>query len=196
MYLIIQKLSHSIKYKKENSILGGLIPRPKEPKFTMNSYLQPLVTDLKKLWPGVYISCADHPLKVFTRAALTYCMCDIPATHSKCNKEFPSFENAGSGNKIRRNFSGSDREDWPSRSLLNHRVQAYNHLNAKTIKKEKFIEIRYSVLLELPYWDPIKFLRYTRCIIFFRHWKAHYEKAWQNMYQACSIHKLTRNPGL
>ena len=38
--------------------------------------------------------------------------------------------------------------------------QAYNHLNADTRQEQKNIEsnygIRYSVILELPYWNPIE----------------------------------------
>lgn len=52
-------------------ILVGIIPGPHEPKKTMNSYLHPLVSDLKELWKGVIMSGAP----VLVRAAT----CDIPA---------------------------------------------------------------------------------------------------------------------
>ena len=56
-------------------------------------------------------------------------------------------------------LSGFDRRCWPSRDLLDHQVPAENHLNAKLSKnpEKKNYGVRYSVLLELPYWDPIKF---------------------------------------
>ena len=45
--------------------------------------------------------------------------------------------------------------------MVRHKQQAYNHLNADTRQEQKNIEsnygIRYSVLLELPYWNPIKY---------------------------------------
>ena len=40
------------RYKIENVILAGIIPGPKEPK-NMNSLLDPIVSDLNKLFNGV-----------------------------------------------------------------------------------------------------------------------------------------------
>lgn len=170
---MIQNLPRSIRYKRENVILIGLIPGPKEPKLTVNSFLHPMVQELKELWSGVTLPCSSSPFKcVFIRAALTCCSCDVPATRkscgfvghnaglgcSKCKKFFPSTRhNSG----ISLDFSGYDEENWTNRSLEEHRTQAYLHLNASTKAQQKFIEknygIRYSILLELPYWDPIKF---------------------------------------
>lgn len=176
IYLIIQNLPRAVRYKRENIILVGLIPGPKEPKLTMNSYLKPLVEELKQLWSGVFIPCPSHPLKqIFIRGALTCCACDIPATRklcgfvghnatmgcSKCNKEFLSFRSGGTINVDKRDFSGFDRENWPIRDISQHRQQAYDHLTARTKVEQQCIEkrhgVRYSCLLELPYWDPIKF---------------------------------------
>lgn len=175
IYLIIQNLPRCMRYKRENVILVGLIPGPKEPKLTMNSFLQPLVHELKELWEGVNIPCPSHPSKyIFIRAALTCCACDIPATRklcgfvghnanlgcSKCSKVFPSIRHDETI-RDKRDFSGYEREHWPVRSLENHREKAYEHLNAQTKTQQKCIEkeygVRYSALLELPYWDPLRF---------------------------------------
>ena len=76
IYLVIQNLPQSVRYKTENIILIGIIPGPKEPKYTLNSFLRPLVEELKELWTGVDINCKYHPVgKVFVRAALTCCVC-------------------------------------------------------------------------------------------------------------------------
>ena len=42
IYLVIQKLPRSIRFKPENVILVSCIPGPKEPKKNINSYLKPL----------------------------------------------------------------------------------------------------------------------------------------------------------
>jgi len=85
MYLVIQNLPRSARYKTENIILVGIIPGPKEPKHTVNSFLRPLVEELKEFWTGIDIDCKYHPLgKVFVRAALTCCVSDIPATRKLC----------------------------------------------------------------------------------------------------------------
>ena len=169
IYLVIQNLPRSVRYKKQNIILVGLIPGPKEPKFTINSFLYPLVEELKELWFGAMFECPYHPLKnVCVRAALTCCASDIPATRklcgfvghsaklgcSKCSKEFSISSN-------KRDYSGFDSGSWPPRCLLVHKTQVSNHLHADNRQQQKDIEaefgIRYSVLLELPYWNPIKF---------------------------------------
>ena len=53
IYLSVQNLPRSERYKLENVILVGIIPGPKEPKFTMNQYL-PLLRRIKifLVWRG------------------------------------------------------------------------------------------------------------------------------------------------
>ena len=53
LYLVILNLPRSIRFKRENVILFGIIPGPREPSLTMNTYLSPLVSDLLQLWRGV-----------------------------------------------------------------------------------------------------------------------------------------------
>ena len=50
IYLTIQNLPRSERYKDENIFLVGILPGPSEPTLTMNSYLAPLVNDLAKAW--------------------------------------------------------------------------------------------------------------------------------------------------
>ena len=126
IYLVIQNLPRSIRYKRENVILIGLMPGPKEPKLTVNSFLQPMVQGLKELWSGVTLSCPNSPFKhVFIRAALICCTCDVPATRkscgfvghnatlgcSKCKKVFPSIRRNSERRGISRDFSGYDQEN-------------------------------------------------------------------------------------
>ena len=173
---MIQNLPRSIRFKRENVILIGLIPGPKEPKLTINSFLQPMVQELKELWRGVTLPCPNSPFKhAFIRAALICCTCDVPATRkscgfvghnaklgcSKCKKVFPSIRHNSETRGISRDFSGYDEQNWTSRNIEEHRTQALLHKNSSTKAQQKSIEkshgIRYSVLLELPYWDPITF---------------------------------------
>ena len=148
IYLVVQNLPRQIRYKMENIILVGVIPGPKEPKLTMNSYLYPLVQEMKELWLGVNIPCAATPFKsVLIRAAITCCASDIPATRklcgfvghsaklgcSKCSKEFITL-NSGEN---KRDYSGYNRELWSERRLSEHRQQASNYLKAKTKADQK-----------------------------------------------------------
>ena len=117
IYLVVNNLPRQIRYRRENVIIVAIIPGQKEPKLTMNSFLQPLVDELQEFWSGVLVTCSKHPLKsLLIRAALIYCTCDIPATRklcgfvshsaslgcSKCLKKFPSITVAGKKERLLR----------------------------------------------------------------------------------------------
>jgi len=59
-------------------LIAGIIPGPHEPNLVMNSFLEPVVKDLSKLWKGVKMQTADSEQTV--RAALICGNCDIPAS--------------------------------------------------------------------------------------------------------------------
>ena len=50
MYLTVQKLPRNIRGKEDNVILVGVMRGPSEPELAMNSYLSPLVEELKQGW--------------------------------------------------------------------------------------------------------------------------------------------------
>ena len=50
IYLTVMNLPRSIRNKKENILLAGLIPGPQEPEHDLNSFLEPLVEDLLHFW--------------------------------------------------------------------------------------------------------------------------------------------------
>ena len=53
IYLVIENLPQSERFKVENMIVVGCIPGPKEPKGNINSFLNPLVNELLELWTGI-----------------------------------------------------------------------------------------------------------------------------------------------
>ena len=77
IYLVVQNLPRSERFKVDNIILVGLIPGPREPK-SVNTYLDLLVEDFRKLYRGVNLPCPSGSVKV--RAVLSCIVCDIPAT--------------------------------------------------------------------------------------------------------------------
>ena len=62
LYLCIQNLPRNERYKEENVLLVGILPGPSEPKLTVNSYIAPLVEELKVAW--------SEGIKVTTRKDL------------------------------------------------------------------------------------------------------------------------------
>ena len=117
IYLVIQNLPRSERYKFENMILVGMIPGPKEPKRDVNNFLVPLID----LFQGVTFKNPNSTFGTTIRAILTCISSDLPATRkvcgflsynankgcSKCLKSFPT---QLFGEKP--DFSGFDCDNW------------------------------------------------------------------------------------
>ena len=169
IYLVVQNVPRKERYRWENMILVGVIPGPKEPSLNINSYLTPLVEELKSFWTGVRLLSPKYG-SVVIKIALTCVACDLPATRkvcgfkshnatkgcSRCLKTFATNEFAQ-----KPDYSGFDTSMWPKRSIESHREQSKKHGLANTKGEQKQIEekfgLRYSILLELPYFNPIRF---------------------------------------
>ncbi|XP_070549686.1 uncharacterized protein [Ptychodera flava] len=134
LYLIILNLPRTERYKKENVILVGLLPGPREPSLNVNSFLNPLVEEMQLLWDeGLLCSVIESGKSLVSRfhAAIISVVSDVPATRklcgfvghmakrgcSKCEKEFISGK---FGEKI--NYGGF--EPAHGRHNAQHRKQA------------------------------------------------------------------------
>lgn len=168
IYVVILNLPRLIRFKRENVILLGVIPGPSEPPLTINTYLAPIISDLLDLWKGVKMRLPDST-SITIRCALIGVSCDLPAARkvcgflshsanlgcSMCYAEFS--EGFGS-----RNYSDFDRNNWRMRTNNQHRADIKKIEKAKTkteqLKLVKDLGCRYSVLLDLPYFDPVRML--------------------------------------
>lgn len=169
IYLTIQNLPRDERNRPENIMLIGILPGPREPKKTINSFLTPLVLELKEAWTNGFTVLIQN-VHICIKLALSCVTCDIPAAkkvcgflshHSKhgCNKCLKQFNvNFTEGT----DFSGFNREDWIPRTLQQHcsDIEAIQREVTKGGQKSKESEsgIRYSVLMDLPYFDPCTFL--------------------------------------
>ena len=178
IYLTILNLPISIRNKPENIILVGLIPGPNEPELTLNSFLAPLVEELNTAWThGFEVHTVEAGQQQFSktiRLALTCVACDIPASRKVCgflghratfgcNKCYKTFKHVKEDTGSWTNYGGFDRHQWPLRTNEDHRRQCaeiseifrtqgtQSALQAAESKKG----LRYSILLDLPYFDPI-----------------------------------------
>ena len=115
------------------------------------------------------------PHSIFKRAvvkvALAGVSCDIPEVrkvcgfpgHSAtlgCSKCKQRFRSPNASRKVPPNYSEFDRQKWPSRDVQTHKVDAAQYLMAKSEEQNRFTKllgVRYSALLEIPYFDPIRF---------------------------------------
>ena len=156
-------------YKPQNIILVGVIPGPKEPKKTINSYLTPLVLELQEAWTNGFNFIDAQNRTVCVKLCVSCVTCDIPA--SKKVSGFLSHNAALGCNKClkkfdvrfgqRTNFSGYNRENWHlcSKEQHNNGLEKIRMEYTKTglQSAESKYGIRYSVLMSLPYYDPVRF---------------------------------------
>lgn len=77
IYLTIANLPRKLRYKRENMVLVGLIYGPTEVKGSINSYIAPLVEELRELERGVTVTMADGTQKAIRATILAFC-CDVP----------------------------------------------------------------------------------------------------------------------
>lgn len=174
IYLTIQNLPRNERYKIENIIIVGILPGPKEPKLTVNGYITPLVEELKEFWEGVVFSVPVHgtTMNIRVRLALTCIACDIPASRKVCgflghaatlgcNKCLKKFKRVTIPGGQRTDFSGYDFQNWEPRNFELHKDHCKQMLESTTIsdlhRKESIYGVRYSVLLALPYFNPIQY---------------------------------------
>lgn len=165
IYMSVMNLPRQDRFLQENVMLVGVIPGPKEPPLHINSFLKPLVDELKELWRGVPLTNAKGQT-IFVRAALLCAGCDIPATRKVggfvghratkgCSKCCLSFPTESFGEKP--DYSNYSRDLWEKRSNDKHREMARKYQESNTQADQRKIErehgIRYTVLLELPYFD-------------------------------------------
>ena len=166
LYLSIANLPRNLRYLQENVILVGIIPGPKEPKLNINSYLEPLVDELKEFWSGVQITLSSE--KNITACICLICVsCDIPAVRkvcgflghqarlgcSKCLCEFKHLPSGGL--ECLGNFG-----QWKLRTLDDHKNDCEKSLQCKSkTALEKFSSncgARFSALLDITYFNPVR----------------------------------------
>ena len=129
--------------------------------------MYPLIHDLLQLWEGVLLKIPGHG-EINVRAALLCVSSDVPATRklcgfadhaagfgcSKCLKKFP-FQDE------KLNYSGFEHTEWTPRNMERHRIISKTYQKAKTKSEQAFIVKtngkKYSVLLELPYFNMVRF---------------------------------------
>lgn len=166
IYLTILNLPRIERFKEKNVILVGLIPDMKSEPPT-NTFIEPLVEELKQAWNGFCMKSFNSPSQPVTFKLALICVgCDVPASRKLCaflgheatkgcNKCMRTFE-GGVGEK---NYGGFDMSLWEHRNLEAHKEIVRKIVKSKTKssreKLEKEYGMRYSVLLELEYFDPV-----------------------------------------
>ena len=188
IYAAICNLPRSIRFKRENMLILGILPGPHEVSLhRINHYLAPIVDELVSLWNGVTLNWTyENRGEKRIRAALILVSCDISAARKICGhvsalvschrcEKHANYENR------KHNFAGmDDMDEWFIPRNPNEHCQnalGWRRCNSDAARK-RFVKqtgVRWSELLRLPYFNPIRstiidpmhclFLGITRWII-------------------------------
>jgi hypothetical protein len=165
IWLILLNLPPHLRYRPENMFLAGIIPGPRKPSLTdINHSIRLLVDVLLEFFePGVWYSrTSRHRFGCRVRAILMPVVSDMLAARQAggfssptatffctlCNLKVQEIENI-------------DKSTWPERDVGDHARVARRWRDAPTTQEQEDIfkghGLRWSPLLDLPYWNPILF---------------------------------------
>ena len=124
----------------------------KEPK-SLNTFLEPIVDELKALWKGVKLSTSQSSTALKYRGALILVSANLPAVrklcgfkghsaHRGCSKCFKFFPGSF---KDKTDYSGFNRDSWPPRNIDSHRRHAEMVRKAPTQSKKEELATKYGV---------------------------------------------------
>ncbi len=167
MYMVCLNLPPHLRYRVENIFLVGVIPGPHHPSLVqINHLLRPLVDDLLRFWdPGVYYSrTCRYTSGRLVRCALVPVICDLPAA-----RQLMAFASHSSNHFCcycgleKSDLDNLDISTWPPgiKTREEYIALAEQWRDASLAQRVKLFEkhgVRYSELLRLPYWDPVKFV--------------------------------------
>ena len=84
IYLVLLNLPREQRFKWENIIVAGVVPEMnKEPK-SLNTFLVPIVDELKAFWEGVKLTTSQSEIPLTYRAALLLASADLLAVRNLC----------------------------------------------------------------------------------------------------------------
>jgi hypothetical protein len=165
IWLILLNLPSHLRYRPENMFLAGIIPGPKKPSLSdTNHSINRLVDVLREFFqPGIlYSRTARHTHGCRVRAILVPVVADMPAPRQAVGFASPTatFFCTLCNLKIQ-DIENLDKRTWPERDVVEHGRVARRWRDAQTTQEQEALfkshGIRWSPLLELPYWNPILF---------------------------------------
>ena len=164
VYMVLLNLPESERYKYKNMYLAGVIPGPSKPSMEqINHVLTLLVKELLEFWNGVFFtSTARYASGRFVKGALIPLVCDMLAARqvaglgSVTSKYFCTFCRLPI-----QEIENLSKHTWPARLLHEQVVWAREWRDCKSEREReqlfKLHGVRWSALLDLPYWNPILF---------------------------------------
>lgn len=162
IWLVCLNLPPHLRFLPENMYFVGALPGPNKPSIDqMNHSIHSLAAILHVFWaPGVWYSSTASKADQLVKAAVIPIVADMLAARQAggfgastsrlfctcCGLEIKDIENL-------------DKHTWPKRNRDEHIQHALEWRDAPSPKAQEDLfnsyGVRWSALLELPYWDPI-----------------------------------------
>lgn len=160
IFMTCLNLPLHLRYKRENVYLVGIMPGPKAPKLQqINHFLEVLVKELLDFWnPGLYFSQThSHPQGRLIRCALIPLICDLGAIKKTSGQASHSATYFCSFCHIKlKDINTLDPQRWPKMTCEERHTCAFQWKNAPSEQEQRKLfranGMRYSPLLDLPYW--------------------------------------------
>jgi hypothetical protein len=164
VYMVVLNFPPHLRYLFRNMYLAGVIPGPGKPSLDqINHVLSLLVLELLEFWKGVFYTLTHASVSgLLTKGALIPLVCDMLAARQLCG--------LGSATSTWfctfclltiQEIENLDKDSWPPRDLGEQIKQAERWRDCESEADRaatfKACGVRWSVLLDLPYWNPILF---------------------------------------
>ena len=162
LYMVILNFPPHLRYKYRNMYLVGVIPGPGKPSLDqINHAVVLLVKELLEFWKGVYFTrTAKFANGRLSKGALVALVCDMLAA-----RQMAGFGSATSTLFCTfcaltiQDIENLQKEQWPERAVHHHLQCARQWRDSKSERDRQHLfslhGIRWSALLDLPYWNPI-----------------------------------------
>jgi hypothetical protein len=165
IWLILLNLPPHLRYRPDNMFLAGIIPGPKKPSLSDSNHCLKLLVDvlLEFFDPGVWYSrTARHGQGCRVRAILVPVVSDMLAARQAGGFASPTATTFCTCCNLRiQDIENLDRGTWPERDVVQQIQHAKRWREAESLEEQERLfrnyGVRWSPLLDLPYWDPVLF---------------------------------------
>ena len=164
IYMIILNFPEHLRFLFRNMYLAGVIPGPGKPSLDqINHALSLVVAELLEFWKGVYYTLTFASLYgCLTKGAMIPLVCDMLSARqlaglsSATSTWFCTFCHL-----TIQEIENLDKSTWPARNLVAQleKARLWRDCESEADRDACFKAhgVRWSVLLDLPYWNPILF---------------------------------------
>ena len=164
IYMVVLNFPEHLRFLFRNMYLAGVIPGPGKPSLDqINHALSLVVAELHDFWKEVYYTVISASLSgCLTKGAMIPLVCDMLSARQLAGlSSATSTLFCTSCHLTIQDIENLDKSTWPARDLITQieHARAWRDCENEVDRDACFKAhgVRWSVLLDLPYWNPILF---------------------------------------